>query len=155
MEVCGTSSQPVLQHTRRIYVIGSLRNTEVPRLANALRANGHYVFDEWYSPGPEADEYWQRYEQQRGLGFVQALQEPHAWNVLNFDKRNIDSCDTCVLLMPAGKSGHMELGYAIGTGKQGHILLNGEPERWDVMYRFAHGVHYDVNQLLEALSHAA
>jgi nucleoside 2-deoxyribosyltransferase len=141
-----------MPNMRRIYLIGSLRNPEVPKTSQLLRSAGHYVFDEWYSPGPQADEYWQAYEQQRGLRYVEALNEPHAWNVLNFDKRNLDQCDTAVLLLPAGKSGHMELGYMVGCGKRTYIVLNGEPERWDVMYRFATQCVYDVHSLLEVLA---
>lgn len=136
---------------KRIYVIGSLRNPRIPEIASALRAAGHEAFDEWYAPGPETDDYWQRYAQARGLSYVQALQEPHAWNVFNFDKKHLDRSDTVVMVQPAGKSGHMEFGYAIGSGKRGVILMTGEPERWDVMYRFAHAVVNDVSTLLEVV----
>jgi nucleoside 2-deoxyribosyltransferase len=41
--------------------------------------------------------------------------------------------------MPAGKSGHLELGYMIGCGKPCIIYFNEEPDddRWDVMVQFA------------------
>ena len=45
-----------------IYLIGSMRNPAVPVLANNLRKEGFKVFDDWSSPGPEADDYWQDYE---------------------------------------------------------------------------------------------
>jgi hypothetical protein len=53
--------------------------------------------------------------------------------------------------MPAGKSGHLELGYMLGRGKRGYILMDKEPEGWDMMYKFAHGIFYDINQLVHAL----
>ena len=49
-----------------IYVIGSLRNEQVPNIANKLRKAGHEVFDDWYAAGPEADDYWQTYEKGKG-----------------------------------------------------------------------------------------
>jgi hypothetical protein len=65
-------------------------------------------------------------------------------------------CDTVVLCMPAGKSGHLEFGYCCGTGKRGFILFDQEPERYDVMYRFAiesgGDVCFNLNQLVEGLS---
>lgn len=40
----------------------------------------------------------------------------------------------------------------IGQGKPGYILLDGEPERFDVMYKFAAGVFTNSTDLVEALS---
>lgn len=134
-----------------IYLVGSLRNPEVPLLAQALRAEGHDVFDDWYSAGPEADERWQEYELTRGRSYVEALAGAHARNVFEFDKRHIEQADTVILVMPAGKSAHLELGWAAGQGKTTYVLLDGEPERFDIMYRFVDGVFYDTAELIEAL----
>lgn len=136
-----------------IYLIGSLRNPQVPVLAGQLRRAGHDVFDDWYAAGPEADDHWMHYEQQeRGHSFAEALQGYAAGHVFEFDKAHLDRCGTAVLLLPAGKSGHLELGYMIGQGKKGYILLDGEPERFDVMYKFATGVFTNVDDLLAALA---
>ena len=133
-----------------IYVIGSLRNAEIPEIANKLREAGHEVFDDWYAAGPEADDYWHAYELKKGKNYKQALSGFAARNVFNFDKTHLDRCDMAVLVLPAGKSGHLELGYVIGTGKPGYILLD-DPDRWDVMYQFATGLFYNVDELLEDL----
>jgi nucleoside 2-deoxyribosyltransferase len=101
--------------------------------------------------GPEADDYWQKYEQQRGHTFTQALAGNAARHVFNYDRRHLDASDAAVLMLPAGKSGHLEFGYMIGQKKPGFILLNGEPERWDVMYGFADGVYTNERELTEAL----
>lgn len=126
----------------KLYIIGSLRNPEIPKLASTLRRQGHEVFDDWYSAGPKADDCWQAHQQGKGLSFKQALEGPAATNVFNFDKTWLDWCDAAVLVLPAGKSGHLELGYVIGSGKPGYILLPDNVERWDVMYRFATKVFY-------------
>ena len=56
------------------YLIGSLRNENVPHLANKLRKLGFKeVFDDWFSPGPEADDFWRKYEKVRGSSYKQAL----------------------------------------------------------------------------------
>jgi hypothetical protein len=47
----------------KIYLIGSLRNPKIIETALKIRAAGHEVFDDWISAGPEADDYWQKYEQ--------------------------------------------------------------------------------------------
>lgn len=121
----------------KIYLIGSLRNPKVMEVANDLRSRGYNVLDDWMAAGPEADDYWQKYEQQRGRSYSEALQGLAANHVFHFDKGHLDSSDAGVLVLPAGKSGHLELGYLVGQGKPGFILLAGEPERYDVMYKFA------------------
>ena len=137
---------------RTIYLIGSLRNPEVPVLAKALREAGHSVFDDWYAAGPEADDYWRRYEQERGRTYKQALGAYAANHVWGYDREHLDRCDTALLQLPAGKSGHLELGYAIGAGKLGIILLDKDYDRWDVMYRFAPYVCENLDEVLEALN---
>lgn len=140
-----------------IYLIGSLRNPEVPTLQNLLRGFGHDVFASWHAAGPEADDHWQAFEKGRGLTFEQALRDHAAQHVYNFDRRNLDRCDAAVLVMPAGKSAHLELGYWIGramaTGKpnKSFILLPKEPDRWDVMYAFAARVCTSAEELLKPL----
>jgi hypothetical protein len=134
-----------------IYLIGSLRNSAVPELAQALRWDGHNVFDDWYAAGPEADDYWQKYEKQRGHSYALALEGFAAQHVFLFDKKHLDRCDTAVLMLPAGKSGHLEFGYMIGQGKRGIILLDKEPERFDVMYAFATRVVSSREELFDAL----
>ena len=138
---------------KKIYLIGSLRNPAIPEIAFALRQLGFEVFDDWFAAGPEADDYWQKYEQQRERTYAEALAGHAANHVYNFDKHHLDSCDIAILALPAGKSGHLELGYAIGSGKTGYILLDeSKPvERWDVMYLFAKEVHHTLASLLEAL----
>ena len=135
-----------------IYVAGSLRNPNMPTVRDALKQAlpEHRVFMDWYSAGPTADDHWKEYYQSQGLDYLSALKEPASVNVYNFDKKHIDMSDYMVLVLPAGKSGHMELGYQIGRGKQGIILLDGsaDEERWDVMYQFASLVTYDINTVI-------
>jgi len=134
-----------------IYLIGSLRNPEVPTLAEYLRTNGYDVFDDWYAAGPEADDYWQKYEIARGHTYAQALEGYAANHVYGFDLFHLNRCDIAVLLMPAGKSGHLELGYMIGQGKPGFIMLDRVPDRYDVMYRFAKNIAMNKEELLQQL----
>lgn len=141
--------------TRSIYLIGSLRNPQVPKVAETLRIAGFDVFDDWYAAGPEADDYWQKYETARGHSYAEALAGYAAKHVYEFDKYHLDRCDMGILLLPAGKSGHLELGYMSGQGKRTFILLDKVPERYDVMYQFATGgVHTDLFSLMKSLVQA-
>src|SRR6266550_1476768 len=136
---------------KSIYIIGSLRNPEIPKFANELQAQGFEAFADWYAPGPQADDYWRDYATARGLSYGQALKSPAATHVYEFDKSNLDRCDAAVMLMPAGKSAHLELGYTIGKGKPGYILFDQEPERYDVMVQFATGVFFSKEGLFYEL----
>lgn len=136
----------------KIYLIGSLRNAKIGEIANTLRLAGHEVFDDWFGAGPEADDYWQKYETARGHNYKEALGGYAANHVYKFDKYHLDNNDMAVLVLPAGKSGHLELGYVIGKGKPGYILFDeAMPDRWDVMYLFASGVFFNVESLIEEL----
>lgn len=135
-----------------IYLIGSLRNFDVPKVATKLREAGYEVFDDWYAAGPEADDYWKEYEQSRGHSYSQALAGYAARNTYNFDRTHLMRCSAAVLVLPAGRSGHLELGYVVGQGKPGYILLEGEPDRWDVMYSFADGVYNTTEELIGGLN---
>lgn len=134
----------------KVYLIGSLRNPELPYLAKRIRALGFDVFDDWFAAGPEADDKWRDYEKARGRTYKEALGGLAADHIFQFDLKHLGECDIAVLYLPAGKSGHLELGYAIGLGKRGYIVLD-NPERWDVMYKFAHGVFDNFEELLSAL----
>ena len=135
----------------KIYLIGSLRNPKVLEVGALLRENGLEVFDDWMAAGPTADDSWRDYEKQRGHTYGQALEGLAAKHVFDFDKRHLESSDIAVLLMPAGKSAHIELGYMLGRGKLGFVLFDKEPERYDVMYKFATGVFSEPKALINAL----
>ena len=130
-----------------IYLIGSLRNPEVPKVGNYLRSLGHEVVDDWYSTGPEADDKWREYEIQRKRSYKQALKGIYAKHVFAFDFYHFNRADVGVMILPTGRSGHLELGYIVGSGKPGYIVLGGEYDRWDVMYQFADEVFDTVEEL--------
>ena len=148
-----TVNPPVRRVSRatKIYIVGSLKNAKVQAMAVGLRKLGYDVFDDWHAAGPDADDYWQAYEKARGRSYSEALAGAHAQDVFAFDKRHIDAADVVILALPAGKSGHLEFGYAIGSGKKGIICLDGEPERFDVMYNFATAVVNNLEDLEKEL----
>jgi len=137
--------------SRSIYVIGSLRNPEIPKIGNALRQAGFDAFDDWWGAGKFADDSWKEYEQERGRTYQEALQGYAARQIFAFDKMHLDRCDMAVLVYPAGKSAHLELGYAVGKGKKTFVLVD-NPDRWDVMLQFADEVVFSLEELLEKLN---
>lgn len=106
---------------RRIYVASSWRNTIQPYLVRALRNYGHEVYDFRNPPDggdgfhwSEIDLAWESWSVEE---YVAALREPIAQRGFANDKAGMDWADTCVLLLPCGKSAHLEAGYMAGQGK--------------------------------------
>ena len=137
---------------KTIYLIGSLRNSNIPRIGNNLRDVGFDVFDDWFAGGKIADDEWKEYEQNRGHTYIEALDGIAAKHIFDFDMDHLDRCDIGILVCPAGKSGHLELGYLIGKGKPAYILLDQEDIRWDVMYKFATKVFLTMDDLIATLN---
>lgn len=129
-----------------------MKNTLVPEVANLIETKlGIEAFCDWYSPGEQADDKWRDYEKLRGRSFKEAFEGHHAKHVFEFDKHHLDRCDATLLVMPAGKSAHLELGYMVGKGKPGWILFDKEPERFDIMLRFANDIFMSTDDMLEGI----
>lgn len=135
----------------KVYIGGALANPEIVRLTRTLLENGYNAFSEWYTPGKEADVLWRDYELALGFDYRTALARPSAQNTFRFDRDNIESSDVFVMLLPCGKSAHLELGYAAGRGIDTIIYMPEQPDRWDVMYNFAGAIVYNDTELLDAL----
>jgi len=103
---------------------------------------------------PDADQFLFEYAKKRGWNYKEALTCYAARNNFEFDKRHIDSSDIVIMVMPCGKSGHLELGYSIGAGKEAHILFDKEPERFDLMYNFVpvENIHFSIDSLKHRLN---
>jgi hypothetical protein len=140
----------------KCYLIGSLRNPRVPELAKRLREEvpDFEFFDDWYAAGPEADDFWKEYEQARGRDYTSSLQGWAAKHVFEFDKYHLDTSSHALLVLPAGKSGHMEIMYAAyGVGAKTAILLEPDADpRWDVMYQFVPTILSSDDDILDWLS---
>lgn len=112
-----------------VYIIGSLRDERIVQLGKRLREEaGVEVFDDWHAAGPIADDSWQKYETLRGRSYKEALRGYAANHVFNFDHHHLRRATHVVLVMPAGKSGHLELGFAVGQGKKAYVLF---PEKYE------------------------
>lgn len=133
---------------KSLYIIGSLRNPKVIEVSNEIRKLGVDVFDDWYSPGPNADDFWKEYSKQRGQTYKQALESWSAQHIFQFDKHHLDRCEAALLILPAGRSCGIEFGYTIGRGKPGWILLD-DPERWDIMFQFASGIFDNLEDFIK------
>lgn len=71
------------------------------------------------------------------ISFINDLKVQRAFRE---DKSWLDWADTVVMLMPCGKSSHLEAGYAVGQGKRLFIYGFFPKGEFDVMYGFADGL---------------
>jgi nucleoside 2-deoxyribosyltransferase len=142
----------VNKKVKSLYVIGSLRNPSIAKFSNELASLGIEAFSSWAGAGKFADDEWKSYQTARGLNYGQALKEYATRHVFSFDKYHLDRTDGAVLLLPAGRSGHLELGYTLGRGKPGFIVFEKMPkDRWDVMYCFATAVYFSRKEFLQSM----
>jgi nucleoside 2-deoxyribosyltransferase len=141
---------------RRIYLASSWRNPEQPALVEQLRAAGHEVYD-FRNPKPgndgfrwtEVDANWLSWTPE---SYVPKLQHPIAQAGFALDKAALDWCDTCVLLLPCGRSAHLEAGYAAGQGKRVLFLLRADKFEPELMYLLGAGIVCSVPDLLAGLA---
>ena len=68
------------------------------------------------------------------------IDNPKVQRAFKEDKKWLDWADACVLLLPSGKSAHLEAGYAKGQGKKLYVLGGFIKGEFDVMYNFADGL---------------
>jgi hypothetical protein len=138
----------------KLYIAGSLRNPRIPQVAQAIRSADLRleVFDDWFAVGPDADDHWRAYEMAKGAGYREALLGHSAQHVFSFDKKHLDASDGLLLVLPAGRSAHLELGYMVGRGMWTGILLEDkDPERWDIMYQFSDYLFSDISEVIDQI----
>lgn len=67
--------------------------------------------------------------------YLAGIQHPVAEKGFKFDFDAMKACDTCVLVLPCGRSAHLELGWFVGQGKRTAILLEQQPMIPELMYK--------------------
>lgn len=137
----------------KIYVASSWRNTVQPDVVALLRTAGHEVYDFKNPPNRSGFGWEQLCENWRNWSlseFIEALKMPIAKAAFKSDYDAMQWADAGVLVMPCGRSAHLEAGYFVGAGKPLIILLSeGEPE---LMYKMADGLCLTVDDVLDDLN---
>jgi len=145
--------------SRRIYVASSWRNTAQPSLVVALRAAGHEVYDFRNPPKGtgfawrELEPDWQSWTPERYAEMVTG--HPRAREGFDSDKAALDWCDTCVLLLPCGRSAHLEAGYAAGQGKEVIVRLDPDQFEPELMYLLCAALAHSTAAIVEYLRRPA
>jgi len=133
-----------------VYIIGSLANRqEIISLATKLEAEtGWEWFADWTAPGPLADDFLRDMAKDRGWDYIRTLHSHAAQHICAFDKKHLDRADAALMVLPCGKSCHLELGYMAGKGKPTYVYMPTPPERVDVMYNLASVVANSLDEIV-------
>ena len=92
----------------RIYVASSWRNQYFPEVVKKLREYGHEVYD-FRNP-------------------------PHDHGAFMADLDALNWADTCLLVLPCGRSAHTEAGWMKGAGKRVIVYIP-EMQEAELMYK--------------------
>jgi hypothetical protein len=138
----------------KVYVASSWRNDRQPEIVQLLRFAGHEVYDfrnplescsgfHWSEIAPD----WQGWSPEK---LRHGLEHRLACKGFRRDFAAMQWADACVLLMPCGRSAHLEAGWFVGAGKPVCILLSsGEPE---LMYKMANRLCVQPDEITEWLA---
>jgi hypothetical protein len=141
----------------RLYVASSWKNRDQPLVVGALREAGHTVYD-FRHPPEDAAFAWRDIGVEAGhttIGaFREALRHPDARAGALADFGGIAGAEACVLVLPAGRSAHLEAGVFIGSGRPVYVLSHEEftPE---LVYWHAKALCANFAELLAALRDGA
>lgn len=140
----------------KVYVASSWRNDHQQGVVNELRKAGHEVYDfkhptkgnagfHW----SEIDTNWQRWNTKQ---YREALKHEYAKLGYNRDFEAMKAADACVLVIPCGRSAHLEAGWMKGAGKTAIAYIPEgcriEPE---LMYGLLDGITSDIQEILRRL----
>ena len=139
----------------KIYVASSWRNPYFPEVVERLRGAGHEVYDfrhpphggngfRWTDVDPNCAE-WTFADYAAGLKDLKAERQFAA------DLEALEWADTCVLVLPCGRSAHTEAGWMKGAGRKTVVYIP-EMMEAELMYKLFDGVVDTLDGLLAMLA---
>lgn len=112
--------------SRRIYVASSWCNGQHPAVVDELRRRGHEVYDFRHPRGRDDRSVWKELHVNKetvyGEQMVELLDLPFVRGRFREHLDAMNESDVCILLLPCGRSAHIEAGYMKGLGKTVYVL---------------------------------
>lgn len=143
----------------KIYVASSWQNTHHDFVVTALRGDGHEVYD-FRQDGFSWQQVDAEYAEITELGYSRPKVDLRRWHRMTSTKmardgfkRDFDAmkwADAFVLVLPCGRSAHLEAGWAAGAGKR-LVVYMPEPQEPDLMYLMAHAIVGNIAEVLGCL----
>jgi hypothetical protein len=123
-----------------VYVASSWRNALQPVLVNILRQAEIDCYD-FRNPEGGTGFHWSEVgvdsAGETPEDYLAGLDRPRSIAGFEADFAAMQKADTFVLVLPCGRSAHLELGWAVGAGKRTAIFLGEQPVIPELMYRMA------------------
>lgn len=138
----------------KIYVASSWRNQHQPDVVTALRNANHDVYDFRNPPAStgfqwsELDPLWENWTAE---SYRENLQKPRAQEGFLSDFNAMKWADVCVLVLPCGRSAHLELGWMAGQQKR-TIILTRDGEEPELMALLANHICVNIEEVIEVLA---
>ncbi len=138
-----------------IYVASSWRNEYYPEVVKRLRDAGHIVYDFRNPPSGDLGFKWscisEDYMEWNPMQYREYLNHPKAVRQFANDIDAMNSCDTCVIVLPCGRSAHTEAGWFSGRGRKtiAYIPEKQEPE---LMYKLFDSICCTIDELIQELN---
>ncbi len=140
-----------------VYVASSWRNHLQPAVITVLGAAKIAAYDfrdpegghgfGWHEVMPG---YVAGSESALPADYLEAIEHPRAIEGFDSDFAAMQKADAFVLVLPCGRSAHLELGWAVGAGKRTCILLDSTEDRMvpELMYKMVDHIAPSVMDLL-------
>lgn len=140
----------------KVYVASSWRNPRQQEIVRSLRQAGHEVYDfrnppngtgfSWkqISARPPSDWSTQFYRDD-------VLTHPRAIEAFRSDMGALEEADAVVLVLPCGRSAHLEAGWAAGANKTTLVLLADKIDEPELMPLMCSAVCIDIDEVIEHL----
>ena len=138
-----------------VYVASSWRNRYFPEVVELIRAAGLSAYD-----FREQGFSWGAVDPSRGMSpnrapvdihkHAELLEHPLAAEHFALDADALENAQATVVVLPCGRSAHLELGYAI-AGAQHTAVYMPEPQEPELMYRYCDLITDDLDDVIEFL----
>lgn len=147
----------------RIYISSSWKNGIQPVLVKELRERGHKVYDFRHPGGRNDKNVWEGVSARLSLiksykqgmltssDFMRFLADQNARDRFDEHFKALSDADTCILLLPAERSSHVEAGYMAGAGKRVLVYDVSQYVKPELMYLIFDGYFHDAQSLYDAL----
>lgn len=136
---------------RKIYIASSWRNQHQNSVVRACRALGHEVYDFKNPKEGENGFSWSHidinWKNWTPEDYLKIIDHPITNGGFLNDMDALRWCDTCILLLPCGRSAHLEAGYCVGAGKLTAVFISNEKFEPDLMYKMCNIVTHRVEEI--------
>ena len=139
----------------KIYVASSWRNLYYTDVVGRLSEAGHEVYDFRNPPKGTGGFHWSdinpNYMEWSVEQYREGLKSQKAEQQFANDIEALTWADTCLLVLPCGRSAHTEAGWMVGAGKKVIVYIP-EMQEAELMYKLFDFVSGDLNEIIDYLA---